>query len=58
MIKDESKNRGHWRIDKVSQLHNGKDKVVRVVQMQVRTKFLVRLIQLLYSIELHCDVQA
>ena len=58
MIKDESKNRGHWKIGKVSQLYTGKDEVVRAVQMQVGTTFLVRPIQLLYTLELHWDVQA
>ena len=58
MIKGESKNRSHWEIGKVSQLYTGKDEVVRVVQMQVGTKFLVRPIQLLYQIEPHCDVPA
>ena len=48
MIKDEWKNRGHWKIGKVSQLYVGKDEVVRAVQMQVGTKFLVRPIQLLH----------
>ena len=58
MIKGEWKNRGHWKIGKVSQLYTGKDEVVRAVQMQVGTKFLVRPIQLLYPLELHCDVPA
>ena len=58
MIKGESKNRGHWKIGKVSQLYTGKDEVVRAVQIQVETKFLVRPIQLLYPLELHCDVPA
>ena len=35
----------------------GKDEVVRAVQMQVGTNCLVRPIQLLYPLELHCDVQ-
>ena len=33
MIKGESKNRGHWKIGTVSQLHTGKDEVVRAVKM-------------------------
>ena len=47
MIKGESKNRGHWKIGKVSQLYTGKDEVVRAVQIQVGIKFLVWPIQLL-----------
>ena len=58
MIKGESKNRGHWKIGKVSHLYTGKDKVVRAIQMPVGIKFLVRSIQLLYLLELHCDVPA
>ena len=58
MIKGELKNRGHWEIGKVPQLYTGKDEVVRAVQTQVGTKFLVRPIQLLYPLELHCDVPA
>ena len=58
MTKGESKNRGHWKIGKVSHLYTGKDKVVRAIQMPVGIKFLVRSIQLLYLLELHCDVPA
>ena len=58
MIKGESKNRGHWKIGKASQLYTRKDKVVRAVQMQVGTKFLVRPINLLYPVELYCDIPA
>ena len=39
-------------------MYTGKDEVVRAVQMQVGTKFLGRPIQLLYPLELHCDVPA
>ena len=39
-------------------MYTGKDEVVRAVQMQVGTKFLVRPIQLLYPLELYCDVPA
>ena len=42
MIKGESKNRGHWKIGKVSQLYTGKEKVMKAVQMQVGTNFLAR----------------
>ena len=58
MIKGELKNRGHWEIGKVPQLYAGKDEVVRAVQTQVGTKFLVQPIHLLYPLELHCDVPA
>ena len=49
---------GHWKIGKVSHLYTGKDEVVRAIQMPVGIKFLVRSIQLLYLLELHCDVPA
>ena len=58
MIKGESKNRGHWKIGKVSQLYTEKDEVVRAVQIQFGIKFLIRPIQLLYPLELRCDVPA
>ena len=58
MIKGESKKRGHWKIGKVSQLYTGKNEVVRAVQMQAGTKFLVQPIQLLHPLKLHCDVPA
>ena len=48
MIKGESKSRIHQKIGKVSQLYTGKDEIVRAVQIQVGTKFLVRPIQLVY----------
>ena len=58
MIKGESKNRGHWKIGKASQLYTRKDEVLRGVQMQVGTKFLVRPINLLYPVEFYCDIPA
>ena len=39
-------------------MYTGKNEVVRAAQIQVRTNFLIRPIQLLYPLELHCDVQA
>ena len=39
-------------------MYTWKDEVVRAVQMQVGTTFLVRPIQLLYPLELYCDVPA
>ena len=58
MVIGKSKNKGLWKFVKVSQLYPGKDKVLRAVQIQVGTKFLCRPIQLLYPLELHCDVPA
>ena len=39
-----------------TQLSTGKNEVVRAVQMQVGTNFLVQQIKLLYSLKFHCDV--
>ena len=39
-------------------MYTWKDEVGKAVQIQVGTKFLVRLIQLFYPFELHCDVPA
>ena len=39
-------------------MYTGKCEIVRAVQIQVGTKFLVRLIQLLYPLELHYAVLA
>ena len=50
MIKCESKNRGNCETGMVSQMYAGKDEVVRAVQMQVGTNYLVRPIQLLYAL--------
>ena len=41
-----------------TQLSNGKNEVVRAVQMQVGANLLVRQIKLLYPLELHWDVPA
>ena len=58
MIKGESKNGGYQKIGKLSHLFTRKEKLVRAVQMQVGTNFLVQPIQLLYQLEVHCHVQA
>ena len=39
-----------------TQISTGKNKVVRAVQMQVGTNFLVQQIKLLYPLKFHCDV--
>ena len=39
-------------------MYTGKYEIVRAVQIQLGTKFLVRLIQLLYPLELHYAVLA
>ena len=57
MIKGESKNRGNWKIGKISDIYPGKDGIVRAVQIRCGGKFLERPVQLLYPLELHCDVQ-
>ena len=44
----ESKNRGHWKISNESQLYTGKNQVVRALQMEIGTNFLVQPMKLLY----------
>ena len=51
----ESKNRGNWKLAIVEKLHRGKAKVVRVVGLRTAKNYLERPIQLLYSMELHCN---
>lgn len=55
IINGEEKNRSNWKFGVISQLHQGKDKVVRAVQVRVAGIFLG--IKLLYLLELHCAVQ-
>ena len=56
MIKGEEKNRGHWKIGIVNRLHIGKDNIIRVAQLHIG-KLIDRPIQLLYPLDLHCELQ-
>ena len=55
IIKGESKNRRHWKLAIVEKLHFGKDNVIRAVGLRAAKNYLERPIQLLYSMELHCN---
>ena len=55
MIKDESKKRGKWKIGIISELFQGKDDQIRGARMKILRGYLDRPIQLLYSLELHCN---
>ena len=55
MIKDESKKRGKWKIGIISELFQGKDDQIRDARVKTPCGYLVRPIQLLYPLELHCN---
>ena len=55
MIKGEEKNRGYWKIGIVNYLYIGKDNIIRFDQLGTRKTLIDRPIQLLYSLELHCE---
>ena len=55
LIKGDEKNRSQWKMGKVTRLIRGKDEVVRV-QLQTAKGRLERPIQLIYLLELQCDV--
>ena len=55
MIKDESKERGKWKISIISELFQGKDDQIRGAQVKTPRGSLDRPIQLLYPLELHCN---
>ena len=55
MIKGEEKNRGYWKIGIVNHLYIGKDNIIRSDQLGTRKTLIDRPIQLLYSLELHCE---
>ena len=55
MIKDESKERGKWKISIISELFQGKDDQIRGAQVKTPRGYLDRPIQLLYPLALHCN---
>ena len=55
MIKDESKKRRKWKIGIISELFQGKDDQIRDARVKTPCGYLVRPIQLLYPLELHCN---
>ncbi|XP_046841867.1 uncharacterized protein LOC124435981 [Xenia sp. Carnegie-2017] len=56
LIKGDEKNRNMWKIGKLTMLIRGRDGVVRGVKFQCGKISLERPIQLIYPLELQCDV--
>ena len=56
LIKGDEKNRNKWKMGKVTELIRGKDNVVRGVKLQCAKSTIERPIQLIYPLELECDV--
>jgi hypothetical protein len=56
LIKGKEKNRNKWKLGKVTRLIRGKDKVVRGAKLQCDKATIERPIQLIYPLELECDV--
>ena len=56
LIKGDEKNRNKWKMGKVTKLIRGKDNVVRGVKLQCAKSTTERPIQLIYPLELECDV--
>ena len=55
MMKEEEKNRGHWKISIVNDLYIGRDNIIPVAQLRIGKKLIDRPIQLLYLLELHFE---
>ena len=49
-------NRGKWTVGIVKELVTGRDDIVRVVKLRTKTPELERAIQMLYPLELSCDL--
>ena len=58
IVKTENKNRGTWPLAVVTKTHQGRDGVVRGVELKTATGVIDRPVQLLYPLELKCDVKA
>ena len=56
MIHGEEKNRGVWKIGVVEQLIQGRDGIVRAVRLRTGKNKIERAVQMLYPLELQCDV--
>ena len=57
LIKGEEKNRGRWKLGVVVNIFPGTDGIVRAVELRSEKSILQRPIQLLYPLELSCDVK-
>ena len=51
IIKEEGKNRGHWKLAIVEKLHFGRDNVISKNELRTVKNYLERPIQLLYPME-------
>ena len=57
LTKGEEKNRGRWAIGVVESLIRGKDNIVRAARLRSKKSRIERAVQMLYSLELACDVE-
>ena len=57
IIKGGNKNRRKWKLAIVEKLHSGKFNVIKTVRLKTAKTYLKRRIQLLYSMELRCNVR-
>ena len=55
IVWDEDKNRNKWKLGIVSELIEGKDKVIRGAEVRTANGKLERAVQHLYQLELSCD---
>jgi hypothetical protein len=55
LIKGKERNRGRWRIGVVEELYEGRDGVVRGVQLRTSKRRIERAVQFLYPLELSCE---
>ena len=56
MIKGKEKSRGQWKIGSSNNLYIGINSIIRVAQLRIGKELNGRPIQLLYSLELQCEV--
>ena len=57
LIRGDEKNRGQWSIGVVERLIKGKDDVVRGARLKTNKSHVERAVQLLYPLELSCDIE-
>lgn len=58
IVKTNNKNRGTWPLAIVNRTFPGKDGIVRGVELKTVTGFIERPVQLVYPLELDCDINA
>ena len=57
LIRGDEKNRGQWSIGVVESLIKGKDDVIRGARLKTNKSHVERAVQLLYPLELSCDIE-